>query len=364
MTGTLPDPAAWRGLSVLVTGHTGFKGGWLTHWLTLMGANVHGIALDPPTQPSIFDVTGVSSLLASDVRGDVTDLSVVERAMRVDEPDVVIHMAAQPLVRESYQDPLGTLRTNVMGTANVLEAVRSAPSVKVVLVVTTDKVYRNREWLYPYRETDELGGSDPYSTSKACAELVAASYRQSFFVNREPAAPAIVTARAGNVIGGGDWSVDRLIPDLFRALDKGVPMKIRAPHATRPWQHVLDPLNGYLLLAERLLSDSDSDLPAACNFGPDGAGIVSVLDVVDALGEALGQAVPVTMLRGDMPHETHFLALDSAQARSLLDWKPRWTFREAIHLTAEWHKSWRSGEDMALVTRRQIEAHTGVQLVQ
>jgi CDP-glucose 4,6-dehydratase len=355
-----PDAAVWRGRSVLVTGHTGFKGGWLTHWLVMMGAEVHGLALDPPTQPSMFDVTSVGPLLATDARGDIADLTVVERAMKTADPEVVIHMAAQPLVRESYADPLGTFRTNVMGTANVLEAARRVPSVRAVVIVTTDKVYRNREWLYPYRETDELGGSDPYSASKAGAELVTASFRRSFFAGSGSAETAIATVRAGNVIGGGDWSVDRLVPDLFRALEGGVPIRVRYPNASRPWQHVLDPLAGYLMVAERLLSGPASDLPSAWNFGPDRSGIVPVLDVIRALGDALGRVILVEVAEGEVPHETQMLSLDSAQARILLGWGPRWPFHEAIDLTARWHEAWRAGEDMGALTRRQIGTHVGI----
>jgi CDP-glucose 4,6-dehydratase len=355
--GLLPDAAVWTGLRVLVTGHTGFKGGWLCHWLTLLGAEVHGLALPPPTVPSMCDVTRVARLLASDVRGDVGDPDTVRAAMVAAMPDVVIHMAAQPLVRESYADPLGTFRTNVMGTANVLEAVRSQATVRAVVVVTTDKVYRNREWLHPYREVDELGGGDPYSASKSGAELVTASYRYSYFGAGDSPVPAVVTARAGNVIGGGDWSPDRLVPDLLRAVDGDNPVRVRNPRASRPWQHVLDPLAGYLLLAERLLAHPPGDFPGAWNFGPDHTGAVPVLDLIDLLGDALGRPIPVVVDRDEVLPEAQLLGLDSSQSRSLLNWCPRLRLPEALQRTAEWHAAWRAEEDMGAMTRRQIASY-------
>src|SRR5215467_8630193 len=258
----------WNGRRVFVTGHTGFKGGWLALWLNRLGAKVRGYALDPCTQPNMFTLASVASVV-DDVRGDLRDYPKLEAAIRDFEPDVVFHMAAQPLVRRSYADPVGTYATNVMGTVNVLEAVRKTPSVRAVICVTTDKVYQNHEWVWPYRETDALGGYDPYASSKACAEIVSAAYRSSFFSpNLADGRPlALATARAGNVIGGGDWSEDRLIPDLVRGFCSGQPVLIRRPKAIRPWQHVLEPLHGYMILAQKLLEDPRK-FASAYNFGP------------------------------------------------------------------------------------------------
>jgi CDP-glucose 4,6-dehydratase len=345
----------WSSRRVLVTGHTGFKGGWLSHWLSLLGAEVYGLALDALATPNIFEVGGVKSILAADERGDITDLKQVKRIMTRAQPEVVFHLAAQPLVRESYADPLGTLRTNVLGTANVLEAVRSCPSVRALVVVTTDKVYRNRERDYAYQEADELGGYDPYSTSKACAELVVASYMRSYFTGLGGHSPEVATVRAGNVIGGGDWSVDRLLPDCLRAADANKPLSLRFPYATRPWQHVLDPLAGYLALAEQLLGSGQNVLPSTWNFGPDAAGIMPVRSVVGLIEQVLGQTLQIeTERNSDAPHEAGLLALDSSQARSILGWAPKWDVQEAVQRTVDWHQAWKSGADMASFTRSQI----------
>lgn len=354
----LPDANAWRGRSVLVTGHTGFKGGWMCHWLSLLGAEVHGLALDSPTDPSLFDVSRVASLLASDMRADIRDLDAVAQALTTVDPEIVFHMAAQPLVRESYTDPVGTFQTNVMGTIHVLEAIRACPSTRAAVIVTTDKVYRNREWVYPYRESDQIGGHDPYSASKSAAEIVTASYRRSFFTGRDAAAPKVVTARAGNVIGGGDWSVDRLLPDLLRAVEAGSPVNLRYPNASRPWQHVLDPVAGYVVLAERLLEDDGATLPQTWNFGPDVSSVVPVAGVVEVLGQSLGIEIPVHLDTTDAPPESQLLALDSSQAHAVLGWGPRWSFRESVERAVEWHAAWRAGEDMLSVTRNQIKDYT------
>jgi CDP-glucose 4,6-dehydratase len=354
----------WSSRRALVTGHTGFKGGWLSHWLSLLGADVHGMAFDPITTPNLFEVTGVKSTLATDERGDVTDLEQVRRVLTAVQPEVVFHLAAQPLVRESYADPLGTLRTNVLGTANVLEAVRSCPSVRAVIVITTDKVYRNKEWQHAYREPDELGGIDPYSASKACAELVVASYVASYFTGLDGHSPAIATVRAGNVIGGGDWSIDRLLPDCLRAADANEPLSLRFPSATRPWQHVLDPLAGYLALAEQLLEFGQKALPSTWNFGPDAAGTMSVRSVVGLIEQALRQPIKVvTETDTNLPHEAGLLALDSSQARSLLGWSPKWDVQEAVRRTVDWHQAWKGGADMASFTQSQIADYTRTSLL-
>ena len=355
--------SGWASRRVLITGHTGFKGGWLSHWLSFLGADVHGMALNPLATPNLFGVTGVKSILSTDKRGDITDFDQVQNALSTSQPEVVFHLAAQPLVRESYADPLGTLRTNVMGTANVLEAVRSCPSVRAVIVVTTDKVYRNKESQHAYREPDELGGVDPYSASKSCAELVVASYMASYFTGLDGHSPAIATVRAGNVIGGGDWSIDRLIPDCLRAADANEPRSLRFPTATRPWQHVLDPLAGYLALAEQLLESGQKVLPSTWNFGPDAAGTVPVRSVVGLIESALGQPIKVvTETDTDSPHEAGLLALDSTQARSLLGWAPRWDVQEAVQRTVDWHQAWKAGSDMASVTRLQITDYSKTNL--
>ena len=354
--GRLPRADFWRGHRVLVTGHTGFKGGWLCHWLHELGAEVHGLALDPSTDPSMFQESNVAAALASDTRGNIDDPDVVERTMAEVGPDVVFHLAAQPLVRASFADPLGTFRTNALGTAHVLDAIRRVPSVHTAVVVTTDKVYRNHEWIHPYREDDELGGGDPYSASKSAAEIVTASYRHSFF-NR-PDAPAVVTARAGNVIGGGDWSPDRLVPDLLAAVDAGSSIALRFPDASRPWQHVLEPLSGYLVLAETAMTVAgDPSLPASWNFGPDVSSVVSVADIVRMFSDECGTEVEAHVQTDAASPEAQLLALDSTQARMLLGWRPRWTVRDALRQTIAWHQEWRAGSDMGRVTREQLAAY-------
>jgi CDP-glucose 4,6-dehydratase len=347
--------SGWSSRRVLLTGHTGFKGGWLSHWLSLLGADVYGLALDPLATPNLFEVARVKSILAADKRGDITELDLVKQVITSAQPEVVFHLAAQPLVRESYADPLGTLRTNVLGTANLLETVRSCPSVRAVIVITTDKVYRNREWQHAYREPDELGGVDPYSASKACAELVVASYSSSYFSGSGGHSPAVATVRAGNVIGGGDWSMDRLVPDCLRAADADEPLLLRFPSATRPWQHVLDPLAGYLALAEQLLELGQKALSSTWNFGPDSAGTMTVRSVVGLIEQALGQTLQVvTEADTDSLHEAGLLALDSSQARSILGWTPKWGVQEAVRRTVDWHQAWSGGADMASFTRSQI----------
>lgn len=353
-----PDPRVWNGRSVFMTGHTGFKGGWLALWLHQLGARVHGYALDPVTDPSLFEVTQVGRVLSADWRADLADLAGLRSAIARAQPDVVFHLAAQPLVRASYADPIGTLATNVMGTAHLLEAVRSVDSVRAVVIITTDKVYENREWAHPYREADRLGGHDPYSASKAAAEIVAASYRLSFFAQSLGPVAKIATARAGNVIGGGDWSSDRLVPDCLAAFARDKPVRLRNPQAVRPWQHVLEPLAGYLLLAQHLLSEHGQHAAPAWNFGPDSSGDATVAEVGALLASLWGDDARIEHVPSPAnPHEAGMLRLDSTVARTKLGWTPRWPLRSALSQTVNWYRAWLRGDDMAAVTRGQIGSY-------
>jgi CDP-glucose 4,6-dehydratase len=342
-------PAFWRGKRVFLTGHTGFKGGWLSLWLADLGADVHGYALAPPTDPNFFTATALEKRLASSTLADIRDAAALERAMQAVRPDIVLHLAAQPLVRHSYAEPVETYAVNVMGTVNLLEAVRKSPGVQAVVNVTTDKCYENREWVWPYRENEALGGHDPYSSSKACSELVTAAWRRSFL---DAAGVQLASARAGNVIGGGDWAADRLVPDFLRALDAGRPLIIRSPQATRPWQHVLEPLSGYLMLAERLCADG-GDFAEAWNFGPDEADARPVQWIVETLCARVSNA---SWQRDAslQPHEAHTLRLDSAKAHAHLGWRPRWNLPRALEATLDWHQAWKTGADMADFSLRQI----------
>ena len=336
----------WQGRRVFLTGHTGFKGGWLALWLAGKGALVRGYALDPSTEPNLFTAASVGSVV-EDVRGDIRDLARLAGSMTEFRPDVVFHLAAQPLLRRSYSDPLGTYATNVMGTANLLEAVRKTPTARAVVSVTSDKCYENLESGVAYRETDPLGGHDPYSSSKACAEIVSAAYRSSFFpVDRlSEHHVALATARAGNVIGGGDWSEDRLIPDLIRGFQSGKPVQIRRPNAMRPWQHVLEPLHGYILLAEQLLAGR-SQFASAFNFGPSEADAWPVERIATNLANMWGEGAAWT--RDDQPsvHEAHYLRLDSSKARKELGWQPCLTIEVALEWTLDWYRLWQQGADM------------------
>jgi CDP-glucose 4,6-dehydratase len=345
-------PAFWLGKSVFITGHTGFKGSWLALWLQRAGANVHGYALAPPTSPSLFEVARVADGLASHHLGDIMDGDSLRKAMAAAAPEVVMHLAAQSLVRYSYQEPVETFATNVLGTVNVLEAVRAMPCVRAVVSVTTDKCYQNNEWHWGYRETEPLGGRDPYSSSKACAELVTSAYRDSFL---DRAGVAVASARAGNVIGGGDWARDRLLPDYLRALDEGKSLEVRHPAAIRPWQHVLEPLAGYLLLAQRLVMDG-SAFAQAWNFGPADDEARPVSWILDQLAAA----APGTNWRHagvQELHEASYLKLDSSKARNALSWRPRWGLSKALDMTVAWHKAWRSGRDMRQYCLAQIDEY-------
>ena len=343
----------WRDRSVFLTGHTGFKGGWLALWLHRLGARVHGYALDPLPSPTVFEAATVGRALASDTRADLADRAGVQSAMAAARPEIVFHLAAQPLVRESYRDPLATLATNVMGTAHVLDAIRFVPSVRAAVVITTDKVYANLD--SACSEDDALGGHDPYSASKAAAEIVTASYRSSFF---GPTSAAIATARAGNVIGGGDWATDRLVPDCLRAFERGEPVRLRYPHAIRPWQHVLEPLSGYLRLAERLVAEPAQRFARAWNFGPDARDEATVADVAERAARSWGDRARVELDdRQDHPREAETLRLDSTMARRELGWTPRWRLDRAVEMTVGWHRAWLAGEDMAAACARQIDAY-------
>jgi len=345
-----------RDRSVLLTGHTGFKGGWLAVWLATLGARVHGYALAPPTEPNLFEVAQVANVLASDTRADLADLEALTATLERYRPEVVFHLAAQPLVGQGYRDPLGTLATNVMGTANLLEAVRGADSVRAVVVVASDKVYQNSESGHAFREGDPLGGQDPYSASKASAEIVVTSYRSSFFGDgRHPA--RIASARAGNVIGGGDWAADRLVPDCMRAFAAGEPIHLRHPDAVRPWQHVLAPLSGYLALAARLLGDEAERFAGGWNFGPDAHDDATVEDIAQRIATLWGGAARLERDADPGWREAGLLRLDSGKARSELGWAPQWSLQQALERTVEWYQAWQREDDMQAVCQQQIAAY-------
>jgi CDP-glucose 4,6-dehydratase len=344
----------WKGRRVFLTGHTGFKGSWLALWLMRLGAKVRGYALDPSTQPNMFTVAGVGGLL-EDIRGDILDLSRLRESMVDFEPEVVFHLAAQPLVRRSYVDPVGTYAVNILGTVHLLEAVRQTPGVRAVVCITTDKCYDNKEWVWPYRETDALGGYDPYSSSKACAELVAAAYRTSYFPagSLHDQQVALATARAGNVIGGGDWSEDRLIPDLVRGFAAGEPVRIRRPRSIRPWQHVLEPLHGYILLAEHLLA-GEAASASAFNFGPSDDDAWTVERIATKMASVWGNEAKWVCDADAGAHEAGYLKLDSSKARAELKWRPKLSIQRALEWTAAWYRSCMQGANMQALTLEQV----------
>ena len=357
-------PSLWHGKKVFLTGHTGFKGGWLALWLSSLGAEVRGFALDPATEPNLLSEARIPSAI-EDLRGDIRDPRALEAAMLPFAPEVVFHLAAQPLVRFSYQDPIGTYETNVIGTARVLDTVRRCPSVRAVVSVTTDKCYENKEWLWGYRETDPLGGYDPYSSSKACAEIVSASFRSSYFHPSRLNQPgghttAIATARAGNVIGGGDWSIDRLLPDLIRGFSSGDPVLIRSPYAIRPWQHVLEPVFGYLLLAEKLLSPEAARFATAFNFGPWDDDARPVQWIVEQMTRFWGGSASWQLDSSPTPHEAGFLKLDASRARAELGWQPRLRLETALEWLVIWYKAALAGDDLHALTLRQIASYTAL----
>ncbi|KAB2966701.1 MAG: CDP-glucose 4,6-dehydratase [Thermoanaerobaculia bacterium] len=345
----------WRGRRVLVTGHTGFKGAWLCLWLQTMGAQVSGLALPPATRPNLYVASRAGREMLSR-EGDVRDLAVVERVFRESRPEVVLHLAAQPIVRRSYDDPAGTISTNVLGTVHVLDALRRSDSARAAVIVTSDKCYENREWFWSYREKSSLGGRDPYSASKAAAELVTRAYRESFF--ESPDAPRVATARAGNVIGGGDWAEARLVPDTVRALEEGRAVELRYPQAIRPWQHVLEPLAGYLALAERLY-EIGPEFAEAWNFAPAEDDARSVGWLVDHIQARWGAPRSWVPQGGPRPHEHIFLKLDASKARARLGWSPRLRIEETVDWVVDWYLRFGAGEDAAELVREQLAAWSG-----
>ena len=348
------NPSFWRSKHVFLTGHTGFKGGWLSLWLQQLGAVVTGYALQPPTTPNLFEKAHVGAGMTS-IIGDIRDGARLQAAVGDASPDIVVHMAAQPLVRRSYIDPVETYSTNVMGTAHLLEAVRQCASVRAVVNVTTDKCYENREWVWPYRENEAMGGYDPYSSSKGCAELVTAAYRNSYFNVKDYAQHrlALASARAGNVIGGGDWAENRLVPDILRAFSSGEPVMIRNPQAVRPWQHVLEPLRGYLILAERLFTNGAS-YAEAFNFGPLEDDAQPVEWIVIQLAAKWGEAAAWSLDVADHPHEASLLRLDVSKAAERLAWRPILDLDSGLQLTVDWARAARDGQDMHAFTLAQI----------
>ena len=351
------NPAFWQGKCVLLTGHTGFKGSWLSLWLQSMGAQVTGYSLAPPTNPSLFDVAEVAHGMSS-VIGDIRDLDKLKAVFAEYRPEIVIHMAAQPLVRYSYQNPVETYSTNVMGTVHLLEAVRNTPGVKAVVNITTDKCYENREWVWGYRENEPMGGFDPYSNSKGCAELVSAAYRSSFFNANNYAQHGVATAtvRAGNVIGGGDWAQDRLIPDILAAFEQARKVDIRNPHAIRPWQHVMEPLRGYLTLAEHLFEHGPS-FGEGWNFGPNDEDAKPVAWIVEEMAALWGTDAQWQIDAYGHPHEAHYLKLDISKARSRLDWHPSLPLKDALALIIDWSKQRAAGANMRQLTLDQLRTY-------
>lgn len=350
------NPEFWLNKRVLVTGHTGFKGGWLSLWLQSLGAEVIGYSLPPPTIPSLFLQAAVHRDMRS-ILGDVCDLQHLQKVVAQSQSEIIFHLAAQSLVRSSYADPVGTYVTNVLGTANILETVRNNAAVRSVVIVTTDKCYENLEDGRAYSETDRLGGFDPYSSSKAAAELVTAAFRNSFFSSAsDEAQQGIASVRAGNVIGGGDWAVDRLIPDLMRAILEGKELLIRSPHAIRPWQHVLEPLCGYLVLAERLYRQPGR-YAQAWNFGPDDLDGIPVSAVLQLLSESWGPGITWRLDDGPQRHEASRLRLDSSKSRKMLGWQPQWKLSQALEATAQWYKAYHNQQNLRTLTLQQIESY-------
>ena len=347
----------WKDRRVLITGHTGFKGSWLSLWLQKKGARVVGYALPPPTEPSLFVSAKVDEGMTS-IIGDVRDSNALRQCLTEHEPEIVIHMAAQALVRPSYDDPIETFSTNVMGTANILESIRKSNTVKSAVMITSDKCYENKEWMWGYRETDPMGGYDPYSSSKGCAELVSSAYIRSFFSpSHDKKTKAMVsTARAGNVIGGGDWSKDRLVPDIVAAIFKGESVIIRSPHAIRPWQYVLEPLRGYLMLAEKLYHDG-GEYTGAWNFGPDDQDARPVSWIVDTLTQYWGEGANWDLDPNEHPHEATYLKLDCTKAKQLLGWWPVVNLSTALNWIVQWYRCLKNGDDMRQQTLDQINRY-------
>ena len=355
MRSTQVDPVFWKDKKVFLTGHTGFKGSWLSYWLVTMGAKVTGYALAPNTTPNLFGVLGVDSLVEKSHIADIRDLATLQKAMLEAKSDVVIHMAAQPLVRYSYANPVETYATNVMGTVHVLESTRTIDAVRATVVVTTDKCYENKEWVWGYRENESMGGYDPYSNSKGCAELVTSAYRQSYFSGPN-STNKVASARAGNVIGGGDWSEDRLIPDAIKAFEKNVPLMIRNPFATRPWQHVLEPLSGYLILAQALYNQG-SAFASGWNFGPRDEDNRTVQEVVELVISNWGDGARWQKEGSEQPHEANLLRLDCSKAHTQLGWIPKWNLETATQKIVQWQKAFQTKENMQEVSVMQINQY-------
>jgi len=351
------DPLFWKGKKIFVTGHTGFKGSWLCLWLHALGASVTGYSLAPPTEPNLYRLCRLEDWVTTSHLADIRNFNSLSTALQHAAPDLIFHFAAQPLVRQSYQNPLESYQTNIMGTVHLLEAVRRAANrgipIKAVINVTSDKCYENQEWIWGYRETDPLGGKDPYSNSKACAELVTASYRETFFKDSDHSV-AVATVRAGNVIGGGDWAKDRLVPDVLRSFLEEKPVRVRYPKAVRPWQHVLEPLHGYLLLAQKLVVEGGT-FAEAWNFGPDEQDVRTVEQVVKDLCEKWGGNASYELEQGNHPHEARILKLDSSKAKLRLGWHPQWDLDMALTKVIEWIKAYQHKEDLRLICLKQID---------
>jgi len=348
------DPSFWKGKKVYLTGHTGFKGSWLSLWLQNMGVIVKGYSLEVNTQPALFVQANVASEMESEI-GDIRNLEQLTKSMVSFSPDILIHMAAQPLVRLSYQEPVDTYTTNVIGTVNVLEAARKCSDLKAIISVTTDKCYENKEWEWGYRENEPMGGHDPYASSKGCAELVTSAYRRSFFSTEHTA--SLASARAGNVIGGGDWAEDRLIPDILRAFEKSEPVVIRNPLSTRPWQHVLEPLSGYLVLAQELFLNGD-EFAEGWNFGPKDEDCKPVSWILDKMVESWGGNASWSLDKKNNPHEAGFLKLDCSKAAIRLRWKPKWDLKLTLKSIVDWHQIYSNGGDIKKQCLKEINTYS------
>ena len=342
----------WQGRNVFITGHTGFKGSWLSLWLSHLGANITGFSLDVPTEPSFFEIAGIRNLIQKNIFEDIRNFEKLIKALNSSKPEIVIHMAAQSLVRDSYSDPLKTYSTNVMGTVNILEAIRATINVKAVLNITSDKCYENKEWVWGYRENDSMGGNDPYSSSKGCAELISSAYRKSFL---EKSGIAIASARAGNVIGGGDWSKDRIVPDAISSFKSNKTLMIRFPKATRPWQYVLEPLSGYITLCQQLIK-KPKDHMQGWNFGPNEESIKPVSYIADYLANRWGNDAQWQFCMGEHPHEARSLKLDCSKAKKHLNWAPIWSLERTLDETVKWYQAWHSHKDMYDFSLFQIKA--------
>ena len=348
------DISFWKNKKVFLTGHTGFKGSWTSLWLQSMGAVVKGYSLEPNTNPSLFIEANIADIIDSEI-GDIRDLEQISKSMKDFNPDVLIHMAAQPLVRLSYQEPVDTYTTNVIGTVNVLEAARNCSNLKAIVSVTTDKCYENNEWEWGYRENEPMGGHDPYSSSKGCAELVTSAYRRSFFNTEDTA--SLASARAGNVIGGGDWADDRLIPDILRAFEKEESVIIRNPMSTRPWQHVLEPISGYLVLAQELYNNGEQ-FAEGWNFGPKDEDCRPVDWILDKMVAKWGKGASWELYKNNNPHEAGYLKLDCSKAANQLKWKPQWSLEETLQLIIEWHQVYINGGDVQKQCLKEIKKYS------